>query len=881
MRSLLLLASIAVSGAPGAAAAAVAVPQTATNSMQLEGTFKLQKGVRCGEHFDVKRFTSDGQAKCLEACLGDIRCAKFSLSTNESVQDCYLYDATVQCWHAAGWITGNKDTRCAIAKENAVVNLKCPFGTVISEIKFASYGTPAGHCGNFSTGTCHEPMTKDIVSDVCLGEQSCSIAASSKVFGEPCPVIAKNLRVHALCDAGPNFNEDTYFNAWSSRHWAKSESEVASRTLEWTSFLRALPDYPLDRFSGRGIIVVAGGKYLESALVLIKMLREMNCALRIQVWHLGEAEMPASHKMLLEPYNVETMNFEDYVSAEALAPIQANVGMRLFQLKPLAILHSDLEEVLLLDSDNCPTRNPAYLFDDANYQKVGTVFWPDFWKTSQENPIWKIIGQEPTNTWEQESGQILIRKSTAWKAINLCVHFNTEFYMRLLNGDKDTFRFAWLAADVDFLMIDTWPTPVGTMKQLSSTSQGFCGHTMLQHDFDGRPLFVHHNQLKEAALDIGQNFRYQKFAPANVRFKAVPVIGLQLANGGTLPCIDIQGTWDSNVDDDMCIVNTTGLDNFEKKYFAAKRSIPSGIFTKPTTALDEKKIPKNHGELVSHRLASPQRAMRTIIANKLRRNANTTCTVNEFEIEAPTFATDRVCETSTVCEVEEVAPTATSDRTCAVSPPKSRTFTVHAEEGAFSMKNNTDESNDVFVKSMPLTLTRYVTYKFILGDLPASEPFMITLSNSGGWSTNPYESGVSKQHSTFLFTPSSNTPTKLYYQSHASQNMGGEIHISEPTFKRAFVEPSMRFTTAYSKKHILFERSDTLGARLGHSDSVGADPVARLQYACEATCATMNDCQAVFVFKTNLKARCHGLSNVGSGVADSKVTSFSSIKVIA
>ena len=82
--------------------------------------------------------------------------------------------------------------------------MKCPFGTIISEISFASFGTPTGQCNNFSTGTCHEPMTKDIVSDVCLGEASCSIAASSKVFGEPCPVISKSLRVQAKCEGTSN-----------------------------------------------------------------------------------------------------------------------------------------------------------------------------------------------------------------------------------------------------------------------------------------------------------------------------------------------------------------------------------------------------------------------------------------------------------------------------------------------------------------------------------------------------------------------------------------------------------------------------------------------------------------------------------------------------
>jgi hypothetical protein len=49
-------------------------------------------------------------------------------------------------------------------------------------------------------------MTKEIVADLCIGEQSCNLAASSTVFGEPCPVIEKNLKVQVACKGRPNLN---------------------------------------------------------------------------------------------------------------------------------------------------------------------------------------------------------------------------------------------------------------------------------------------------------------------------------------------------------------------------------------------------------------------------------------------------------------------------------------------------------------------------------------------------------------------------------------------------------------------------------------------------------------------------------------------------
>lgn len=885
------LALLAIGAANTDVAQSTAVAtSTGVDDHLLSGNYKLRQGLRCNEHFDVIQLAGQDSAKCLEACLKEERCSKFSVQTNGTlVRECFLFEPEAECWEQEGWVTGHKDTRCGISPQNSVLNLKCPFGTVISDIKFASYGTAVGDCGNFTTGTCHEPMTKEIVADVCVGEQSCSIAASSKVFGDPCPVISKSLRVQAVCEAGPNFNEDTYFNAWSSRHWPKSEVEVPARTAEWTSFLRSLPDYPVDQYSGRGIIVVAGGKYLESALVMIKMLRESGTQLRIQVWHLGEAEMPASHRVLLEPYKVETKNFEDYVSSEALAPIQANVGLRLFQLKPLAILHSDFEEVLLLDSDNCPIRDPSYLFEDKSFKEIGTVFWPDYWKTSEENPIWKIIGVEPSGTWEQESGQILIRKSTAWKAINLCVHFNTEFYMRLLNGDKDTFRFSWLASGVDFMMMDTWPTPVGTMKELHSDSQGFCGHTMLQHDFEGAPLFVHHNQLKSASLEQGENFKYQKFAPPTGHFKAVPVIGLKLPNGNTIPCTDVWDDGDVNIDSDRTTVNRTDLVDFENRYFRAKASIPAGVF-KQDISTAEKKVHSELTRAVSHRLASPQRAMRTAIANQLRKNQNTTCTATEFEVEAPTFSNDRVCETATVCtdgSVEVTAPSATSDRVCSQPEATQRQFVVRTAGEVYEVRNNTGAAaaSTIFVPSMALTLTRLITYEFVMSDVASTAPFMITLNKVGGWSANPYETGVvgsdATGSSSLSFTPAVSAPSQLYYESHAASDMGGVINIVEPTFRAAFEERTHRFTTAYAPEHIVFTRTDTLGARLGHSESAGSDSFARLRFSCEAQCATTSNCRGIYVFKTNKRVQCNGLSHIGAGITDSKVLSQSILKVVA
>lgn len=51
-------------------------------------------------------------------------------------------------------------------KNRTTVHLKCPENTVISTVKFASFGTPSGKCGSFTQGKCHDPVSKSVVEKV-------------------------------------------------------------------------------------------------------------------------------------------------------------------------------------------------------------------------------------------------------------------------------------------------------------------------------------------------------------------------------------------------------------------------------------------------------------------------------------------------------------------------------------------------------------------------------------------------------------------------------------------------------------------------------------------------------------------------------------------
>ena len=81
---------------------------------------------------------------------------------------------------------------------------------------------------------------------------------------------------------------------------------------------------------------------------------------------------------------------------------------------------TSFEEVLVLDSDNVPLKDPAFLFESETYTATGNLFWPDFWTNNFLNPgpAYSFLGlpnpwAEDTEVATTESGQFLIDRYVA------------------------------------------------------------------------------------------------------------------------------------------------------------------------------------------------------------------------------------------------------------------------------------------------------------------------------------------------------------------------------------------------------------------------------------------------------------------------------------
>jgi hypothetical protein len=243
----------------------------------------------------------------------------------------------------------------------------------------------------------------------------------------------------------------------------------------------ASPDeFPEARFEGRGIVICAGGPRLFTcAWICIGMLRQLGCTLPIEVWFLGPREMSMPMRGLLAELGVDTIDAFEVARRHRVRRLGG------WELKPYALRHSRFRQVLLLDADNVPVRDPSDLFDHPAFQTAGALFWPDLLRLSRANPIWRLAGLPPRDCPSFESGQLLLDKSRCWRALGLAHWMNQrsdEFY-RLLHGDKDTFLIAWLMLAQPYHLVPHPP------KQLEGT--------LCQRDpSSGAVLFQHRNGAK-------------------------------------------------------------------------------------------------------------------------------------------------------------------------------------------------------------------------------------------------------------------------------------------------------------------------------------------------------------------------------------------------
>lgn len=286
--------------------------------------------------------------------------------------------------------------------------------------------------------------------------------------------------------------------------------------------------YPEGLFEGRGVVTIGGGlKYLVPAWVMINMLRRSGSTLPVEMW------FPVNE---LPPLDVESALTQLGVTCRRLD--QRSLGQSGYSIKAAVLLLTRFREVLFLDADNVPLRDPTPLFTAPQYLSSGALLWKDFWDNYAAPQVSEVLELRPPGLPPDsfESGQMLIDKKTHWRGLQMAVFFNLwgRVWWSLLTsvlgyGDKDTFAAAISAVGGTYHLVSQPPSSSGSFRQYCWHMQRppcrslFVGNTMVQHDTNASFMFMHANLFK-FATDIPDNFsdyqrRWTHTLPNNLDFK--------------------------------------------------------------------------------------------------------------------------------------------------------------------------------------------------------------------------------------------------------------------------------------------------------------------------------------------------------------------------
>lgn len=177
--------------------------------------------------------------------------------------------------------------------------------------------------------------------------------------------------------------------------------------------VKNIPAYPENLYKGRGIVILAGGRFSPVATTGMGMLREIGSTLPVEIWMKDkQEEKPGWCKDIMQDGMV-CRRLSDYMDTNAMES-----G---YQLKVNSILFSSFEQILFLDADNVPIQNPDSIFKARTFTDTGVIMWPDYWKHSGApylpfevgltDDASEILRQDQTT----ESGQLVWDKKRHWK----------------------------------------------------------------------------------------------------------------------------------------------------------------------------------------------------------------------------------------------------------------------------------------------------------------------------------------------------------------------------------------------------------------------------------------------------------------------------------
>ena len=197
--------------------------------------------------------------------------------------------------------------------------------------------------------------------------------------------------------------------------------DVEATRRSHVEVVKNIPPYPENLYKGRGIVILAGGRFSPFATTGMGMLREIGSSLPVEIWMKDkQEEKPGWCKDILQDGMV-CRRLSDYMDTNAMES-----G---YQLKVNSILFSSFEQILFLDADNVPVKKPDLIFEAQTYTDTGVILWPDYWKHSGSPflPFEVGLSDEASEILRSdqtaESGQLVWNKKRHWKVCKNAISF--------------------------------------------------------------------------------------------------------------------------------------------------------------------------------------------------------------------------------------------------------------------------------------------------------------------------------------------------------------------------------------------------------------------------------------------------------------------------
>ncbi len=202
----------------------------------------------------------------------------------------------------------------------------------------------------------------------------------------------------------------------------------------------------------RGIVISAGGKYLDYGWVNARWLRHLGVNLPIQIWFLGPKEMPQRARQHFEKLDVELVDSHEVRRRYWHRKLEG------WQNKAYCATRCPFREVVFYDADSFAAVHPDKVFESEQFQSTGAIFWKDVNRCRPHNWLWTYAGLTPPRT-EMDSGTFFLDRVKAWEGLKLTNWLNehSDITYKMAFGDKDMPDVAFRFTGTPFHLADsTW-----------------------------------------------------------------------------------------------------------------------------------------------------------------------------------------------------------------------------------------------------------------------------------------------------------------------------------------------------------------------------------------------------------------------------------------